>query len=79
MLDGATVPAQPSLPLPPLATQAVAPLVVQARLVVWPVNKMKGVALKEVMVTGGGAEVTVTTAAAGKLVPPGPEQVNVKV
>lgn len=71
-------PFQPSVPVPPLAVHALAPLVVQLSTVEPPTISVVGSAVKVRMLAAGAAVVTVTVAALGKLVPPVPVQVKVK-
>jgi len=77
-LNVGCVPAQPSLPVPPVAVQVLAPPVDHASVADWPTSMIDGVAVKELMVAGltGGA-VTVTTTELGPALPPGPVQVSV--
>lgn len=70
-------PAQPSEPVPPLAVQALAPLVTQVINTDCPVSTVLGVATRETMVAGGGALVTVTVWVNVWLLPPLPSQLNV--
>jgi len=79
LLEVATGPPQPSLPLPPPAVQLAALLVVQARRVEPPDCNAEGVAVKLPMDAAGGVAVTVTLTELGALVPPAPLQVNVYV
>jgi hypothetical protein len=55
-------PCQPSDPVPPLAVQALAPLVTQVNKIDWPVSVELGVASKETIDAAGAALVTVTVA-----------------
>jgi hypothetical protein len=71
-------PFQPSEPVPPLAVQALAPLVVQLNTADPPTVSVLGIAVKVRMLAAGVAVVTVTVAALGALVPPVPVQVKVK-
>jgi hypothetical protein len=77
LLDTGFEPFQPSAPVPPLAVQELAALVVQLSCVDWPTVNALGVAANEVMFAAGGALVTVTTAELVGLLPPGPVQVRV--
>jgi hypothetical protein len=73
------VPFQPSVPLPPLAVQALAPLLLQESTVEPPAVSVAGSAVKARMLAGGVAVVTVTVAELMALVPPLPVQLSVKV
>jgi hypothetical protein len=79
VLEVATGPPQPSLPLPPPAVQLSALLLVQARLLEAPDCNDEGVAVKLVMDAAGGVAVTVTLTELGALVPPAPLHVKVYV
>jgi len=70
-------PDQPSEPVPPLAVQALAPLVAQVSKIDCPVTAVLGVADNDTMEAGGGALVTVTVAVLVGLLPPVPVQLNV--
>jgi hypothetical protein len=76
LLETATLPLQPSEPLPPPAVHALAPLVVQENEVDCPTNNVFGEAIKEVTLGSGGNTLTTTGATAGRLVPPAPVQVS---
>ena len=77
-LEAATLPFQPSEPVPPVAVQVVAWFVDHDRTMACPVCVAPGVAVKLAMVAAGAAVVTVTPTVLGALVPPGPAQVRVK-
>ena len=77
VLEVPTVPGQESEPLPPLAEQELAPLLLQANEAVWPTVTTLGVAVKEEMLAAGDALTTVTLADCGALAPPGPVQFKV--
>jgi len=77
LLEVATGPPQPSLPLPPPAVQLVALLLVQARLLEPPDCNDEGVAVKLAMDAAGGVAVTLTLTELGVLVPPAPLHVKV--
>ncbi len=77
VLEVATVPPQPSLPVPPPALQVVALLLLHASVLALPACRDAGVAVKRVMLAGGGVAVTVMLTDAGALVPPPPVHVNV--
>jgi len=72
-------PAQPSLPVPPVAAQVLAPLVDHARLADCPTAMVDGVAVNALMVGADGvALATLTTTELGLPAPPGPVQLKVK-
>src|SRR5262245_47781075 len=68
------LPVQPSPLVPPEAVQALAPLVVQLRLLLSPVWMLLGVSDRLVMVAGGGGALTLTVTELAPEAPPGPEQ-----
>ncbi len=71
-------PAQPSVPVPPVAVQVFAPVVDHASVADCPASIVDGVAVKELMMAGlAGGAVTVTTTELGPALPPGPVQVSV--
>jgi hypothetical protein len=72
-------PFQPSVPVPPLAVHALAPLVVQLSTVEPPTVSVAGSAVNVRMLAAGAAVLTVTVAVPGALVPPVPVQVKVKM
>jgi hypothetical protein len=76
-LEVATVPLQPSEPVPPLAVHAVAFEVDQAADSVSPTSAVVGVTVNALIVGGSGAAVTLRVTDTGLPVPPGPVQVNV--
>jgi hypothetical protein len=75
VLEVGTLP--PQLPVPPPAVHEVALVLVQLRVVEPPVWIAIGEALKEPIVGGTGALVTVRPAELGALVPPAPLHVRV--
>jgi hypothetical protein len=77
VLEVATVPPQPSLPVPPPAVQLVALLLRHASELALPACSDDGVAVKLEMLAGGGVAVTMTLTDAGAPVPPAPVHVNV--
>jgi hypothetical protein len=77
VLEVATMPSQPSLPVPPPAVQLVALLLLHANELALPACSDDGVAVKLEMLAGGGVAVTAMLTEAGGLVPPGPLHVNV--
>lgn len=77
LLEVATVPVQESAPLPPLAAQEAALLVLHASVVDCPTLIVSGVAVKVLTAAGGAAGVTTSDALAGALAPPGPVQLRV--
>ena len=77
VLDGLKVPFHPSAPLPPLAVQLLALLVVHANELDCPTSTALGDALSEVTLPGGVALATVTLTDTGTLAPPEPVQLSV--
>jgi hypothetical protein len=76
LLDGASVPLQPSAPLPPLAAHDVALALFQVNVVEPPFSTEVGEAEKVLNVAGGAVTFNV---AAASVLPPAPLQVNVYV
>ena len=76
-LEVATLPCQPSLPVPPPAVQEAALVLLQLSVVEAPVWIAAGEAVNEPIVGGTGAVVAVRLAELGALLPPGPLHVNV--
>jgi hypothetical protein len=68
---------QPSEPVPPLAVQEVAPVVIQDSAAAPPAVMVGGVAVKATKVGAAGGALTVTLTEAGVPTPPVPEQVSV--
>jgi hypothetical protein len=79
LLETATLPLQPSEPVPPPALHALALLVLHEKEVDCPTNKVFGDATNDMTVGGAGKMLTTTGATAGRLLPPGPEQVKIYV
>ncbi len=77
VLEVATVPLQPSDPVPPLAVHEVAFEVDQDADSDCPVCAVIGVTVNALIVGATGADVTSTVTDTGLPVPPGPLQVNV--
>jgi hypothetical protein len=77
VLEVPTVPGHESEPVPPLALQELAPLLLQANEEVCPTVTTLGVAVNDEMVAAGVALTTVTLADCGALAPPGPVQFKV--
>jgi hypothetical protein len=77
VLDVPTDP--PQLPVPPIAAQAVALLLLQERVDAWPVCMVEGDALNRLTVAAGGGDVTLMLMEFAPLAPPGPVQFSVYV
>jgi hypothetical protein len=77
VLEVPTVPGQESEPVPPLAVQEFAPLLLHAKDVVCPTVTALGVAVNDEIVAAGVALATVTLVDMGVLAPPGPVQLSV--
>lgn len=74
------VPTDPTqTPVPPIAVQAVALLLLQDRVDDWPVSMVDGDALKRLTVAAGGGDVTLMLIEFAPLAPPGPLQLRVYV
>ena len=78
-LEVLTLPLHPSEPVPPLAVQAVAFVVLQLSCVLPPVWKLVGLAERALMFAGGVPAPTSSAPDDGEPVPPGPEHCSVYV